>query len=50
MKPIVILIEAYKVFRLRTNFIQNSAVKVKSLSRGNYWESSVWISTWQVNY
>jgi len=37
------------ICQLRTNFIQHSEVKVNSISRGNYWGSSVWISTQQVN-
>ena len=32
------------------NFIQHSAVNVNSVSRGNYWGSSMWISTQQINY
>ena len=32
------------------NFIQHPAVKVNSTSRGNYWVSSEWISTQQVQY
>ena len=32
------------------NFIQHPAVKVNSICRGNYWRSSVWISTDQGNY
>jgi len=34
----------------RLDFIQNAAVKVNSTCKGNYWRSSVWISTQQVNY
>jgi hypothetical protein len=30
-------------------FIQQSAVKVNSIYRGNYWGSSMWIPTQQVN-
>jgi len=32
------------------DFIQPSAVKVNTIWRRNYWGSSVWISTQQVNY
>jgi hypothetical protein len=32
------------------NFIQHPAVKVNSIRRGNYWGSSVWIPTQQVDY
>jgi len=32
------------------NFIQHPAVKINSICRGNYWGSSLWISTLQVNY
>jgi len=32
------------------NFIQHPAVKINSICRGNYWGSSVWISTDQDNY
>jgi len=32
------------------NFIQNPAVKVNSICRGNYWGSPMWISTQQVIY
>jgi len=32
------------------NFIQHPAVKVNSISRGNYWGSSVWILTQHINY
>jgi len=31
-------------------FIQHPAVKVNSICGGNYWGSSMWISTQQVNY
>jgi len=32
------------------NFIQHPAIIVKSICRGNYWGSSRWISSQQVNY
>ena len=32
------------------NFFQHPAVKINSICRGNYWGSSMWISTQQVNY
>jgi hypothetical protein len=32
------------------NVIQNPIVKINSICRGNYWESSIWFSTQQVNY
>jgi hypothetical protein len=32
------------------NFIPHPAVKVNSVCRGNYWGSSLWILTQQVNY
>jgi len=32
------------------NFIQHPAVKVNSICRGNYWGSSMWSLTQQVNY
>jgi len=46
IKQIVIIITAYHF----ANYEQNSAVKVNSLCRGNYWRSSVWISKQQLNY
>jgi len=50
IKQIVLIIEAYHFCLLHTNFIHHPAVKVNSICRGNYWGSSVWILTQQVNY
>jgi len=49
-RQIFVIIEAYHFCQLRTKFIQHSAVKTNSICRRNYWESSVWISTQQLNY
>jgi hypothetical protein len=38
------------ICQLPTNFIQHPAIRVNSMSRGNYWGSPVWISTQQVNF
>jgi hypothetical protein len=32
------------------NIVQHHAVKAKSISTGNYWRSSMWILTQQINY
>ena len=32
------------------NFIQHPALKVSSICEGNYWGSSMWLSTQQVDY
>jgi hypothetical protein len=32
------------------NFIQHPALRFNSMCRGNYWGSSVWISTQEVDY
>jgi len=32
------------------NFIQHPALKVNSVCEGNYWGSSMWLLTQQVNY
>jgi len=50
IKQIVVIIEAFSFFSYLQNFIQNPAVKVHSIWRGNYWGSSVWILTQQVSY
>ena len=45
-KQIVVIVQAH-------NFVthtQHPVVKVNSICSGNYWGSSVWISTQQVNY
>ena len=36
--------------QLCINFFQHPAVNVNTIYRGNYWGSSVWISTQEVNY
>jgi hypothetical protein len=50
IKQIVVIIEAYHFANYKQNFVQHPAVKVNSICRGNYWGSSVWILTQQVNY
>ena len=50
VKQIVVIIGAYHFCQLHKNSIQHPAVKVNSICRGNYWGSSRWISTKQVNY
>jgi hypothetical protein len=49
-KDILVIIEAYHFANLVHKFIQNSAVKVNSICRGNYCGSSVWILTQQVKH
>jgi hypothetical protein len=49
IKQIVVIIEAYHFCQLQ-NFIQCAAVKVNSVCRGYYWESSMWIAKQQVKY
>jgi hypothetical protein len=41
---------AYHSCQLRTKLSQHPAVKVNSICGGNYWGSSMWISTQQVSY
>jgi len=50
IKQTVVIIGAITSVNYVQNFIQHVAVKVNSICRGNYWESSVWILTQQVNY
>jgi len=50
IKQTVVIIGAITFVNYVQNFIQHAAVKVNSICRGNYWESSVWILTQQVNY
>jgi hypothetical protein len=44
-KKVVVTIEAYQFCQIRTKFYPTFFVKVNSICRGNYWGSSVWIST-----
>ena len=48
LKQTVIIIEHISFVNYVQNFIQHPAVNVNSKRRGNYWGSSVWISTQQV--
>ena len=50
IKQILILLDAYQFCQQGTKFYPKSSVKVYSFCRRNYWGSSVWISTQQVNY
>jgi hypothetical protein len=50
IKQIVEIIKTFTFVNYVQNFIQHSSVKFNSLRRGNYWGSSVGISTQQVNY
>jgi hypothetical protein len=50
IKQTAVIIEAYHFCQLCTKFFQHPAVKVNSICRGNYWGSSMWLSTQQVNY
>jgi hypothetical protein len=45
IKEIVVIIKAFHFVNYIQNSIQHSCVKVNSICRGNYWGSSVWIST-----
>ena len=49
-KQTVVITEAYKFVYYMQNFIQHSALKVNSTCTADYWGSSVWTSTQQVNY
>ena len=49
IKLIVVIIEPYH-FCQTQSFIQHPAVKVNSICGRNYWGSSMWLSTQQVNY
>ena len=46
----VVIIGTYHFSNYVQNFVQHPAVKINSMCRGNYWGSSMWISTLQVNY
>jgi hypothetical protein len=50
IKQIVVIIEANHFCKYIQNFIQHPAVKVNSIFGGNFWVSSVWFSTPQINY
>jgi len=49
IKQIAVIIEAYHFVNYIHNFIQHTAFKVNCTCRGNYWGSSQWFSTQQVN-
>jgi len=46
----VVTVEAYHCVNYIENCFQHPAGKVNSICRENYWRSSMWISTLQVNY
>jgi hypothetical protein len=48
-KRIVVIIGAYKLCQLCTKSYPTSNVKAKSTCRRKHWQSSIWISTQQVN-
>ena len=50
IKKILVLKEHNTFVKYMHNFIQNPAVKFKSICRENYREKSVWVSTQQDNY
>jgi len=50
IKQTVVIIGAYQFANHLQNFIQHPAVKVNFICRGNYWGSSKFITTQQVNY
>jgi hypothetical protein len=50
IKLIVVIRDVYHFCQLLTDFIQNPAVKVNSICRGNYWGLSLWISMQHINY
>jgi len=50
MKQIVIIRGISLFASYVQNTLQNPAVKVNSICGGNYWGSSVWISSQQINY
>jgi hypothetical protein len=50
IKLIVVIRYVYHFCQLLTDFIQNPAVKVNSICRGNYWGLSMWISLQHINY
>jgi hypothetical protein len=45
IKQIVSITRTYHSYQVLTNVIQHPDVKVNSTCRGNYWGSSMWIST-----
>jgi len=45
IKHTVEIIDAYHSLNYLQNFIQNPAVKINSICKGNYWVSLMWIST-----
>jgi len=52
MKIVIVgIIEAYHFFFNHVqNFVQRPDIKIDSICKGNYWGSSVWISTQQFSY
>jgi len=48
-RKIVVIIEHVTFSNYVHNLTQHPAVKFNFICRGNYWGSSVWISTQQVN-
>jgi len=50
IKQLILTIGAYYFCKIRTKFIQHPAVQVNSICKEDYWRSSIWISTQQVNY
>ena len=50
IKQIVVIIEAFHFCQAVQNFIHHPAIKASYKDRGNYWGSSIWISTQQIHY
>ena len=50
IKQIVVIVGTYPFCQLHTTFYPAYSVKVNAICRGNYWGSSVWILTQQINY
>ena len=50
IKQTAVIIKAHHFCHLPTKFYQHPAVKINYICRRNYWGSSVWIWTQQVNY
>ena len=44
VKHAVVILDAHHFVNYVQNVIQYPAVKVNSICKGNYWESSVWTS------
>jgi len=50
IKQTVVIIQAYHFCQLCTKFNPTSCCQVNSICRGNYWGSSIWISTQKINH